>query len=243
MHKQICEPFESLTLDDHLQNVWKTFLGLARRGVIDKEDLLLDDDSDDVRSTLEYRKTIDHEASREDKWPEDHFKFCQTKHVPMSALTPCEKHGTEWLLENEWYLTLADRERAVLCYFLAIKCNEDGNMQKGAPNSADLSQNLHRFPIGRGKLFQTVVPNAKIWHVGRKRLLTGREMLRLQGMPTRHAPQVMGNTAASLGGNGWPGPLVVALMLSVMVWLPIINWADDCEADMDCIDDLADLDL
>ncbi|CAK8995068.1 unnamed protein product [Durusdinium trenchii] len=204
-----------------------------RTALADQKDyFLLPDSHGLVQIELNRRvsKKKDGEAKDKAAWPEQH-----------SALA--EKYGVQWPLQpskelasSVWYDVLPDREKEVLCFVNIMNeriTNVDDKIQY-----VDISQSATRLPTStRGsQVTPTILPGSKLWHVGRKRLLLGTELMALQGLPMTEFPENILTTlsqkqCADLAGNMFAVPCVMAVVMSALSTLRFETYSEEEELD------------
>ena len=82
----------------------------------------------------------------------------------------------------------------------------------------DVSQQAHRAPKSYSGIIPTIFPNMKLWSYRCKRLVTAKEMMRLQGFDPERLDLrgVSPNAIARMAGNAMSVPVVAAVMASVL---------------------------
>ncbi|CAK8995070.1 unnamed protein product [Durusdinium trenchii] len=215
-----------------VERIMDRVLSLRRECRHNPDYFLLPDSHGLVQIELNRRvsKKKDGEAKDKAAWPEQH-----------SALA--EKYGVQWPLQpskelasSVWYDVLPDREKEVLCFVNIMNeriTNVDDKIQY-----VDISQSATRLPTStRGsQVTPTILPGSKLWHVGRKRLLLGTELMALQGLPMTEFPENILTTlsqkqCADLAGNMFAVPCVMAVVMSALSTLRFETYSEEEELD------------
>lgn len=82
-----------------------------------------------------------------------------------------------------------------------------------------LDQSVDRAPVAYGKV-PCIVPGGRYWHSTRRRLLTAKELAKLQGLGDDELEIAGGTTLLkNLVGNSFTAPVIGGLVLGVFVAL------------------------
>ena len=114
----------------------------------------------------------------------------------------------------------------------------------------DISQTVGRAPVRHDDVLPTLTENSQIWVPQLGRVLTGKEMLLVTGLPAslfaekpmQEFKQALGKTdpdavMASLAGNAWSAGAILAVWLAVLRDVPVAvlksGWEPPNEEDED----------
>ena len=177
------------------------------------QDFLLQDDDDMVINELRHWEAV--KEAQSDKDSRD--TLWQKKHQAEFA-----KAGLRWgheeapveVRNSPWYQALPPRDQDLILF--TILTSPDAV-------SLDTSQSLGRHRVRKASqtTFPTVTPCEKRYMLDRQRLRTGYEALSLQAFPWQLCDVAVDcNTLHSLAGNAWTGTVCMAVVFSMIMYLP-----------------------
>ena len=177
------------------------------------QDFLLQDDDDMVINELRHWEAV--KEAQSDKDSRD--TLWRKKHQAEFA-----KAGLRWgheeapveVRNSPWYQALPPREQDLILF--TILTSPDAV-------SLDTSQSLGRHRVRKASqtTFPTVTPCEKRYMLDRQRLRTGYEALSLQAFPWQLCDVAVDcNTLHSLAGNAWTGTVCMAVVFSMIMYLP-----------------------
>ena len=81
----------------------------------------------------------------------------------------------------------------------------------------DVSQTITRAPHSCSEQIPTILPGSRFWSLSRQRLVTGVELMALQGLDfVADRVEMSSMQLADLAGNAFSGPTVLAVLMSAI---------------------------
>lgn len=131
-----------------------------------------------------------------------HMDVCEEKGLPWPPPVPID------LECNDWFLSAPKREQEIICMTSVDKCIW-----------VDTSQNASRVRASNHLSSPTVTPGSHLWHFPSRRFLTGRDLMRLQGIPMEcfGGSGLSDNQLSDLAGNAFSSSVSLALDVALLL--------------------------
>jgi hypothetical protein len=146
-------------------------------------------------------------GGQESGWADKFQRLLDERGMMWRDCKPPDGHA-----ESKHFLALTEREKACVAYAFQMDAQV---------TSVDVSQSLGRLPARSDNLFANFTTRSKIYMFHQKRVLTGREMLMLHGMPPQILPEGVGDPLLrDLAGNSFLAGAVIVILISTFLHVP-----------------------